>query len=97
MAIIDTLTESNFCDRMKAIRPGNFTWEGLKALYQYYEDLSNDTEQDIEFDPIALCCEWTEYSDFDEIRAEYSDVETLDDMDCFCIELDSGSFLVQHG
>lgn len=70
MAIIQTVGFQTFRDAFAAIRPGSFTYEGLGALYNYLENLSEDTEEDIELDVIALCCEFTEYSE-DEARREF--------------------------
>lgn len=39
----------------------NFTYEGLKALFEYLEDRENLLDENLEFDPIALCCEWSEH------------------------------------
>ena len=62
MAIIDTLHQARFAEEFKKIRKDNFTWDGLKALYEYLNDLSDDTGKDIEFDPLAFCCEFAEYN-----------------------------------
>lgn len=40
----------------------SFTYEGANALQEYLEDMSNDIGENIEFDPIAWCCEFTEYA-----------------------------------
>ena len=70
MAIKQTVTESDFRDAFASIRPDNFTYEGLGALYEYLEELSEDTGEDIELDVIAICCDYTEYSE-DEAREEF--------------------------
>lgn len=38
-----------------------YSFEGKEALYEYLDNLSDETGEDIDFDPIALCCEYTEY------------------------------------
>ena len=43
-------------------RENNFSYEGLTALFEYFEDYENDTGQEIELDVIAICCEYTEDS-----------------------------------
>ena len=70
MAIKQTVTESDFRDAFQAIRPDNFTYEGLGVLYEYLESMSEDIGEDIELDVIALCCDFTEYSE-DEARREF--------------------------
>ncbi len=40
----------------------NFSYEGANALQEYLEDLSDEIGENIEFDPIAWCCEYSEYT-----------------------------------
>ena len=57
-----TVTESIFIDSFPESYKDNFSYEGKKALFEYLEELdrcSNETE--IELDPIAFCCEYSEY------------------------------------
>ena len=43
------------------IYKNNFSYEGIEALFDYLEQLENDIEEPIEFDMVALCCEYSEY------------------------------------
>ena len=56
-----TLTESEFVNRFLAIRPENFSREALAALFEHFTDLESVSCEEIEFDPIAICCDWSEY------------------------------------
>ena len=38
-------------------RMNNFSYDGLKALFEYLEDYEEDTGEEIELDVIALCCD----------------------------------------
>jgi len=40
---------------------GNFTIDALHALFDYLEDLEESIGEQIEFDPIGLCCQFGEY------------------------------------
>lgn len=51
-------------------RKDNFSYNGLRTLYDYLEQLEEDTGETIELDVIALCCE---YSEIDEDDKEYSE------------------------
>lgn len=65
-----------FCEFQDAFtyadRAEQFSYEGLKALYDYLTELSEDIGEDIELDVIALCVEYSEEDEelFDE---DYSD------------------------
>jgi hypothetical protein len=58
----------------------NFSYEGLKSLYNYLVDLEEDTGDNIEFDPVAICCEYSEYENIEEIKNNYNDIETIEDL-----------------
>jgi len=70
-----TLTESEFINRFLAIRPDNFSREGLRALFGHLEELERDLGEEVEFDPIGLCCEWSEYSSATEACADFGHAE----------------------
>jgi len=72
------INQADFISAFKSIRPNNFSYEGLKALYGYFEELSED--QNIELDVIAICCDFTEYENFEEIKKDYSDISSIDEL-----------------
>lgn len=41
-------------------RKDQFSYEGLKALFDYLEDYEEQTGEEIELDVIALCCDYNE-------------------------------------
>ena len=59
-------------------RPNNFSRAGLRSLFDYFEEFEEDTGQEWEFDGIALCCDFTEYDDLDEFKANYTCEEFQD-------------------
>lgn len=62
-------------------RANQFTYDGLRVLYEWIEQLDEDTGSETELDVIALCCEFDESSP-ESIAADYgidlSDID-LDD------------------
>lgn len=54
------VSRHDFKDQFRNLRPNNFSWEGLDALFDYLEDLEEDTGTPIELDVIALCCDFAE-------------------------------------
>ncbi len=72
-----------FRDQFQDIRPDNFSYDGLTALYDYFEDLADDMGEMIEFDPIAICCEYSEYDSLKEYNDSVQpdiDFKSLDDL-----------------
>ncbi len=76
MAIIDTVTEVSFQDTM--INHG-FSREGATALFWHLDDVSEGGGQDIEMDPIAFRCEFSEYEDFQDLKDAY-DIEDIEEL-----------------
>ena len=62
-------------------RKGNFTYEGLKLIFDYLEDLEDDLGEEFEFDPIALCCEFTEYESIQDVFEDSAIHETDQSID----------------
>ena len=65
---------------------GDFTIDALNALFDYLEQWEDDIGEPIEFDPIAICCQFSEYASAadavsDINGAEYSDIESENDPD----------------
>jgi hypothetical protein len=57
-----TLNKDQFRFQMNQIRPDNFSYEGLGIIFDYLEQYEDDTGEQIEFDPIAICCDYSECS-----------------------------------
>jgi hypothetical protein len=73
MAIVDTLNQWAFVDGFDKIDRGdNFTRPARAALFEWYDDFSDSMGEPIEYDPIAICCDWDEYSE-EEILEEYGE------------------------
>ena len=47
----------------KINRGEQFTHDALARLYSFYIELSEDLGEPLEFDPIAICCDWAECSE----------------------------------
>ena len=59
-------------------RSDQFSHEGLEVLFDYLENLSEDTGEPIELDVVALCCEYYESSIEELIRNYKIDVSDAD-------------------
>lgn len=68
-----------FAESFRSMRPENFSYDGLRILFDYLEDYEDQTGETIELDVIALCCDYVEYSWGDVVR-EYSIRVEDDDM-----------------
>jgi hypothetical protein len=61
-------------------RKENFSYNGRLALFDYLEELEDDTGEQIECDIIGFCCDFSEYETVEECAKEYS---------LWCLEPDS--------
>ena len=68
----------DFRDTIMELRPNNFSYEGLTILFDWFEQYEEDSGQEVEFDPIGICCEFNE-STKSELILDY---EIPSDFDC---------------
>ena len=59
----------------------NFSYEGLHSLFDYLEQFEEDMGKEMEFDPVAICCEYSEYENFEEIKNNYDCIENYEDLE----------------
>lgn len=103
-----TVTEYTFRRAFEEIRPDNFSYAGLGALFDYIEDIERDLGEELELDVIAICCDFSEYASLAEFQADYgAEYESIDDIrdntTVIDIDLDEdedgnedGSFIIQN-
>jgi len=66
-----TVNFSDFVDGFQKIGRGNqFSSDGLTIMFNYLENLEEEIGEEIEFDPIGICCTYTEYT-LDEFNSDY--------------------------
>ena len=75
-----TMNEFDFKNEFKKIRPDNFSYDGLTALYDYLIQYEEDCGTELEFDPIAYCCEFSEYENFKEVKQNY-DIKSFKELE----------------
>ena len=93
-----TMNEFDFKNEFKKIRPENFSYDGLTALYDYLIQYEEDCGTELEFDPIAYCCEFSEYDSFEDVKKNY-DVEDLEHLEQNTIVLkipNTSRFIIQN-
>jgi len=83
MTMITTINEYDFSTAFHKMGRGNqFSYQGLKALYDYLDNLGDDIGEPIELDVIALCCEFAEYDSLQEFQEDYgNDYKSLEDIE----------------
>lgn len=77
-----TVYEQDFVEAFdKMGRSDNFTVAGRRALFNALTEMEESTETEQELDVIGLCCQFSEYADFEEFKKDYTtDSETIDDL-----------------
>tara|TARA_B100001939_G_scaffold83038_2_gene70808 strand:+ start:5598 stop:5921 length:324 start_codon:yes stop_codon:yes gene_type:complete len=77
-----TINSYQFIDEFRSIRPNNFSYEGLNALYDWFEEYEESTGEEVELDVIATCCEFTEFESLKEFQENYGDIyKTIEDIE----------------
>ena len=92
-----TINFCNFQDAFNSIRPDNFSYEGLQALFTYLEDLEDDTGEEIDLDVIAICCNYSEYENIAEFNSNYNkEYESYEEIDeTSVIPINDERFIIQ--
>lgn len=87
--MIKNINFSEFCDTFKSHdRQDQFSYNGKRALFDYLENMEDETSTPIELDVVALCCEYSEYDSAWDAMKEYQP----EDMP---VESDPGDDLVE--
>lgn len=76
-----TVYFNDFQSAFNSVRPDNFSYEGLRALFDFICEQEDDTGIEQELDVIALCCDFSELT-IEEIIRQYG-------IDCDDVEDDS--------
>jgi hypothetical protein len=95
-----TICFNEFKNWFEKNRPNNFSYDGLIALWEMLEEYEEGTGEEIEFDGIALCCEYSEYEDMEEFwldydKEDYPDEQSIMDATMYWAFGD-GSFIIQQ-
>lgn len=70
--MIKTIGFYDFEDSFDDSHKNNFSYDGKRALFDYLENYEEETGEQIELDPIALCCEYSEHKTALECALDYS-------------------------
>ena len=66
-----TVSYSDFVDAFCTHnRMDQFSYEGLKALFEHLEQYEEDAGEEMELDVVAICCDFSEYSTATEAATE---------------------------
>ena len=66
-----TLSTSEAADLLAADKNAGWSYAGARALVEHIERVEEDTGEEIEFDRVALRCEFSEYESAREAAEEY--------------------------
>ena len=80
MAIIQTILQYQFVEMMQTARPDNFSVGGLHILFDHLDQVSDECSEPMEFDAIAIACEYSEMNAV-EVYNRYTPDLNLDDED----------------
>ena len=76
------VTQYSFVESFRACgRESQFSRTALYALFEYLERFEEDTDTELELDPIALCCEWCEYPSALDAAKAYGFKDGIDSKD----------------
>ena len=71
--MIHTLSTYEAADKLRQ----DFSREAAFALVEYYEQMEQDTGETIEFDRVAIRCDWSEFASIEEWAEENRHMERI--------------------
>ena len=58
-----------------------FTYDALRALFDYIETIEEETDTPIELDIVALACYYQEYPNLATLQKDYDNIESFDNLE----------------
>lgn len=78
-----TVYEDDFLREFKEYsREGNFSFEGLRTLFNYLEQYEEDNGEEIELDVVSFCCDYSELTYLEFINEYNLEIEDYYTEDC---------------
>lgn len=79
--LIRRIGESEFIDDLMKDDYAHWTIAEARALYEYYNEVSDCMDSGLEIDRTMVRCEWSSYKNFDEIMEAYGldSIEEVED------------------
>ena len=72
MAVVQTMDKYAFFNAFnRSSRKDQFSSEALEAIFEYMEEYSDSTGENVEFDIVGICCEWAEMP-WQEVAEQYN-------------------------
>tara|TARA_R110000764_G_scaffold118988_1_gene206516 strand:- start:233 stop:529 length:297 start_codon:yes stop_codon:yes gene_type:complete len=75
-----TIRENEFVHAIVSDAYNDISYDGAIALFEYLEELEDSTGEEIEFDSVAIRCEWAEYNNLEAVLSDYDNIKTLEDL-----------------
>jgi hypothetical protein len=67
----NTLSVYEIADALKRDEHAGWSYDGSKALAEYFDQLDQETGEDTELDIVAIRCDWSEYKTAKEAAIQY--------------------------
>ena len=66
-----TLRTTHAAHMLLEDKNASWSYDGAMALCEYLEELEEDCGEEIEFDVVAIRCDWSEYASLEEWAKDY--------------------------
>ena len=87
----------DFRQAFEGLRPDNFSADGLQVLFNYLEYLEGEEGVEMELDVIGLCCDYIEWSNYQEFQESHPDIayDEIDEHGVF-LKVDDTRFITNQ-
>tara|TARA_R110000744_G_scaffold3698_9_gene13832 strand:+ start:1581 stop:1877 length:297 start_codon:yes stop_codon:yes gene_type:complete len=93
------ISKSFFVDQIVGDEYNDITYEGAKALFEYLEEIEEETGEEMDFDSVAIRCDFAEYENIGEVLKEYDSIKNIEELrdNTVVIEIpDSNRLIIQQ-
>ena len=74
------VSSSQFVDAIVGDDYNNMSYEGANALFEYLEDYEDSIGEELEFDSVAIRCDFSEYENLEAVLSDYDNIKTLEEL-----------------
>jgi hypothetical protein len=75
-----SINESEFVNQIVQDEYNAMSYRGARALFNWLEELEANTGEEIEFDKVAIRCEFSEYDNIEAVMDDYDSIRSLSDL-----------------
>lgn len=88
-----TLSTNYAVNLLLSDKSASWSYEGAEIVVQYLEEIEEESGEEIEFDAVAIRCDFYEFKSLEELVGDYPDLEGKEDEEILEWLKDEGMYI----